>query len=116
MHVGHKSVYISYNLVTKEHRPTVIPWGEFVTRQLSSFFSTEAHKFKDGQEVEIIVTQWMTTQNTNKCLTCHRDYMEKKWDNSTIKYALSFLEMKIKNLKDMHCKLIFWLSQTIHSK
>ena len=44
----------------------------------------------------------------NKCLTYGGDYVETLWDNSTVKSELLLLQLRIKNPKYVHCKLILW--------
>lgn len=43
----------------------------------------------------------------DKCPNCGREYVEKKWDSSTIKSKLFYLEVKIKTPKYMNSKHIF---------
>jgi hypothetical protein len=49
-----KQIRISYNFLTKEPVPTVIIWGKFVVKGLSSVFSAEpnfgSHKLKKNYD------------------------------------------------------------------
>lgn len=67
------------------------------------------------------MTQWLTIhdrdfikqgiqediQHYNKCLSCGGNYVEKRWDSSSIESALAFFWAENKNSKHMQCKLEF---------
>jgi hypothetical protein len=121
-----KRVYTAYNSATEE--PWNIPQTALIWHQAIIICFQRWSKvlavtsLKNYGEVETIAKRRLTTQNTDwyqeriqalvlrqdgKCLACSGDYVEKQWDNSTIKSELYLSEVKIKSLKYMHFKLYF---------
>jgi hypothetical protein len=74
------------------------------------------HKTEGDRDIETIVARRLIKAETNccqqgtemrasrddKCLNCGRDYEEKQWNSSTIKYELFLLEINVNNTKYVH--------------
>jgi hypothetical protein len=74
-----------------------------------------SHRFKDDRKVKTVITPWLMTEDTDllvyqhrirqlhlrydECLKCGSDYVEERWDSSTVTFELYLLLFQVKNTK-----------------